>query len=47
MAGIAAGMLEFPVWRFLVACFLGKTAKGIAFSLVGAQSHQWLEGLLR
>jgi membrane protein DedA with SNARE-associated domain len=43
LAGITAGMLRFPVWRFLVACFLGKTVKGIVFALAGAQSLQWVE----
>lgn len=43
LAGIVAGMLRFPVWRFLVACFLGKTVKGIVFAVAGAQSLQWVE----
>jgi len=43
LAGIAAGMLQFPVRRFLVACFLGKTVKGIVFALAGAQAQQWAE----
>jgi len=47
LAGIAAGVLRFPFWRFLLACFLGKTAKGVAFALVGAHSLQWLDGILQ
>ena len=47
LAGIVAGMLRFPVWRFLVACFLGKTVKGIVFALAGAQSLQWAERFVR
>jgi len=47
LAGIAAGMLRFPVWRFLLACFLGKAVKGIVFALAGAQSLPWVERLLR
>ena len=47
LAGIVAGMLRFPVWRFLVACFLGKTVKGIVFALAGAQSLQWVERFVR
>jgi uncharacterized membrane protein YdjX (TVP38/TMEM64 family) len=38
LAGVAAGVLHFPLSRFLLACFLGKTVKGLAFSLAGAQS---------
>jgi len=47
LAGIAAGMLRFPVWRFLAACFLGKTVKGIVFALAGAQSLQWVQRFVR
>jgi len=47
LAGITAGMLRFPVWRFLVACFLGKTVKGIVFALAGARSLQWVERFVR
>jgi uncharacterized membrane protein YdjX (TVP38/TMEM64 family) len=46
LAGIAAGMLHFPVRRFLLACFLGKAAKGIAFAFAGAQSLPWLQRFL-
>jgi len=47
LAGVAAGVLHFPLPRFLLACFLGKTAKGLAFALAGAQSLPWIEQLLR
>lgn len=46
LAGIAAGALHFPLWQFLLICFLGKTVKGIALACAGAQSMQWLERLL-
>jgi len=46
LAGIAAGMLHFPLWRFLLICFLGKTIKGIALAFAGAQSLEWIEKLL-
>jgi len=39
LAGIAAGALHYPVWRFLLVCFLGKSIKGLAMALAGAQ---WL-----
>jgi uncharacterized membrane protein YdjX (TVP38/TMEM64 family) len=46
MAGIAAGMLRFPVPRFLLACWLGKTVKAIAIAYLGSVSIGWLERLL-
>ena len=38
LAGIAAGVLRFPVGYFLLSCWLGKTLKTIAFALAGAHS---------
>jgi len=35
LAGIAAGMLKFPVHKFLLACWLGKTVKSLAISFLG------------
>jgi membrane protein YqaA with SNARE-associated domain len=46
LAGIAAGMSHFPIGHFLMACFLGKTVKGLALALVGARSLPWLERFL-
>jgi len=46
LAGIAAGLSHFPIWHFLLACFLGKMVKGIAFALIGAQSLPWFERFL-
>lgn len=46
LAGIAAGVSHFSIARFLLACFLGKTVKGMAFALVGAQSIPWLDRLM-
>jgi len=36
IAGIVAGVLRFPIWKFLVTCFLGKTLEYIAIALLGA-----------
>lgn len=47
LAGVAAGVLHFPLPHFLLACFLGKTVKGLAFALAGAQSLPWIEQFLR
>ena len=35
-AGIAAGALRYPAWRFALACFVGKTGKFILVALLGA-----------
>lgn len=35
LAGIAAGMLGFPTTKFLLACWLGKTAKAIVLAHLG------------
>ena len=45
LAGVAAGMSHFPVSRFLIACFLGKTVKGLAIAVAGAHSLPWLDQL--
>lgn len=37
LAGISAGSLRFPIWRFLLACWLGKTLKALAVARIGAQ----------
>ena len=46
LAGVAAGMSRFPISRFLLASFLGKSVKGLAIALAGSQSLPWLERLL-
>jgi len=38
LAGIAAGMVRFPVARFLLACWLGKSLKAIAVAYLGSLS---------
>ena len=43
LAGIAAGALHFPVWKFLLACWLGKTIKAVAVAYAGAESWHLLE----
>jgi uncharacterized membrane protein YdjX (TVP38/TMEM64 family) len=37
LAGMAAGTLKLPVWRFLLACFLGKFLKMLIFAYFGAR----------
>lgn len=47
LAGIAAGTLRYPVWRFLLCCWLGKTIKTILVAWAGATSFTLVEQLLR
>lgn len=47
MAGIAAGMLKFPLWRFLLACWLGKALKFTAIAFAGAASWDFILPYLR
>ncbi len=46
LAGITAGALHMPVWRFLIACWLGKTAKALVIAWLGSQSVGWIDSLL-
>jgi len=46
LAGIAAGMLRFPLGLFLVSCWAGKTVKTVAFALAGAYSIDILMRIL-
>jgi uncharacterized membrane protein YdjX (TVP38/TMEM64 family) len=36
MAGMAAGALRFPLWKFLLSCWLGKTLKATLIALLGS-----------
>jgi membrane protein YqaA with SNARE-associated domain len=47
LAGIAAGTLRYPLWRFLLACWLGKTIKTTVVAWAGSQSLVLVEQLLR
>lgn len=46
LAGMASGSLKFPLWRFLLAAFLGKVIKYAVFTLLGAASMRHLLPLL-
>ncbi len=37
IAGVTAGVLHFPLAQFLLACWLGKTAKALAVAYLGSQ----------
>jgi len=45
-AGMAAGTLRFPVWKYLVAAGLGKIIKNIVFAYGGALGIDWLARIL-
>jgi membrane protein YqaA with SNARE-associated domain len=47
LAGIAAGTLRYPLWRFLLVCWLGKTIKTTLVAWAGSQSITLVEQLLR
>lgn len=47
VAGVVAGALHVPVWKFLLSCWLGKTLKALAIAWLGSLSVQWLAPLLQ
>lgn len=46
VAGLLAGAMRMPAWKFLLSCWLGKTLKALAVAYLGAQSVRWLGPLL-
>jgi len=46
LAGITAGAVRYPVWRFLLACWLGKTIKTTLVAWAGAQSFTLIKPFL-
>jgi len=46
LAGMAAGALKYPVWKFLLFCWAGKTIKTTLIALAGAQSVTFIERFL-
>lgn len=42
LAGAAAGALRYPLWKFLLVCFLGKTPKSILVAFAGAWALDWV-----
>ncbi len=46
LAGAAAGVLRYPLWKFLTVCFLGKTPKSILVALAGAWTLEWVHDFL-
>jgi uncharacterized membrane protein YdjX (TVP38/TMEM64 family) len=46
LAGAAAGVLRYPVWKFLLFCFSGKAPKSILAALAGAWTLEWVREIL-
>lgn len=46
LAGIAAGVLRYPLFRFWFFCWLGKSIKTTAFAFAGAYSLTFFERFL-
>ncbi len=44
LAGIAAGVMRYPVWKFILICWLGRSILYIMAALTGTW---WWEGLLK
>ena len=42
LAGMASGGLKLPVWKFLIACSIGKILKMLMFAYAGFYSFGWL-----
>ena len=42
LAGAVAGILKFPLWRFIVICFLGKTLMNIGIASLGGWGFTWV-----
>ena len=42
--GVAAGALRYPLWRFFVVVWAGKTIKFITFAYACSYSIEWLSG---
>ena len=46
VAGMAAGALRFPVWQFLIVCWIGKIIKCTLVAFAGASSIHLLDNRL-
>ncbi len=42
VAGAIAGALRFPLWKFLLVCFLGKTPRNMLVAFAGAYTLEWV-----
>jgi membrane protein YqaA with SNARE-associated domain len=42
LAGLASGALKLPLWKFLLACAVGKILKMLIFAYAGFYSGTWI-----
>ncbi len=42
LATVAAGVLHYPLWKFFIFCWAGKTIKSLGFAAVGMLASEWL-----
>ena len=47
LAGIIAGILKMPVWKFLIYCIIGKVLKMMIFAYSGYWVINFLDGLFK
>jgi membrane protein YqaA with SNARE-associated domain len=45
MAGMASGALKIPIWKFLIACSIGKIIKMLIFAYAGYYSFGFVSSL--
>ncbi|MGB2856682.1 MAG: VTT domain-containing protein [Dehalococcoidia bacterium] len=46
VAGATAGALRFPLWKFLLMCFLGKSLRYMLIAFAGASTMDWVREFL-
>jgi membrane protein DedA with SNARE-associated domain len=46
LATVAAGALRYPLWRFFIFCWAGKTIKSLAFAFAGAGLFDGIKSLI-
>ncbi len=46
VAGLAAGAMRFPAWKFFIACALGRTVTYTFFAWTGSVGLDWFSGIL-
>jgi uncharacterized membrane protein YdjX (TVP38/TMEM64 family) len=47
LAGMASGALKLPLWKFLIACAIGKIIKMLMFAYAGYYSFGFISSLFR
>ena len=47
LAGMASGALRLPLWKFLLACAIGKILKMLLFAYAGYYSVAWFDLLIK